>query len=188
MHQKPTTPRKTRHQTTASAPEVRLLERLQRRDPNAWTLLIDTWSTRLYSYLLYNTHCDSDAQALLQEIFAIIMQIILQTTTYIHNLSVLIATTAYQAVVRYHQQRGRPPLDRLTYLAQSTDPEQAQRFIRRFIRLTPELQQILLLRYHSDLTLTELAQVFGKSILELQNLLTRMGNYLAQDAAGSVQF
>ena len=43
------------------------LKRLQDGDQEAWSLLVDEWSPRLYNYLVYNTRTAEDAQDVLSE-------------------------------------------------------------------------------------------------------------------------
>ncbi|MEZ4676865.1 MAG: sigma-70 family RNA polymerase sigma factor [Caldilineaceae bacterium] len=133
----------------------------------AWQQLIEFWSPRLYSYVVYSTHSEVDAQHLLQQAFATVVQSLVEST-HVCDLTVIVVSALYRTVARYQQEFGAPSLD-AEYLRALVNPGQP-RFIDALKQLAPQVRQLLLLRYCVGLTVTELAPITGCSASALSAL------------------
>lgn len=132
---------------------------------NAWLHLLEIWSPRLYSYVIYNTYSEDDAQALLQRTFSLVMRCVINEAPRLQTLSqltVLLVSTLYRLILHYQQQFGIPLFDILHH-QQPVDRLQ-QKFLATLQQLTPTVQQMLLLRYLVGLSVGELALITGYGI------------------------
>lgn len=155
--------------------EATWVRQLAAGEPTAWTQLVDSWSPRLYSYVLYNVATEDEAQALLHLIFADIVQTVVGSLRAA-NLTVLIFSVAHQHVVRHRQQTSDAftgtKLHPLPTSAAAN--EQMAAFLDTFRRFTLELQQILLLHYLCGVSLSDVAQIVGQSEEFLTKILYRV--------------
>lgn len=148
-------------------------------DSAAWLHLIEHWSPRLYTYLLYQGLAEAETQTLLQAIFTEVVQSVVGGLR-MANLTVLIFAIASQQVLDYCRQRPIAPLKRQEppgSLAEARDDQ--QRILLQTLRqFTPEAQQVILLYYLYELPLSEIAQIVGQPEEMLRKLLYRFKHYL----------
>lgn len=151
--------------------DAKFVSQLCRGEAVAWSQLVDQWSPHLYSYISYNAASEADTRLLLHTILSEVIQTLI-TTRPIENLTTLIFSSAYKHVLRYRRQHpdllsvhGRLPQD-----GGETGNDQQRNFLQHLRQFTPEMQQILLLRYHCGVTVPELAQIVGQS----EELLTKV--------------
>lgn len=132
---------------------------------SAWLHLLELWSSRLYSYVIYNTYSADDAQALLQRAFSLVVRRVLNDPPRLQTLSqltVLLVSTLYRLILHYQQQFGIPLFDTLPH--QQPVNHLQQKFLATLQQLTPTVQQMLLLRYLVGLSVGELALITGYGI------------------------
>lgn len=163
--------------------DAKFVGQLCRGESRAWSQLIDHWSPHLYSYVSYNAASEADTRALLRAILSEVIQTLIGARP-IHNLTTLIFSIAYQHTLRYRRQNPEllPPRGRLVYGAGETSNDAQSNFLQRLHQFTPEMQQILLLRYLCGVTLPELAQIVGQSEELLTKVLYRTRVYFQQGA------
>jgi len=159
--------------------EDSLIHCLRIGDQYAWQRLVEAWSPRLYSYLVYNTHSEADAQGLLQSVFSTTLQVLL-TEVENTNLTAIIVGTAYRHVLDYQQTQGVP---RYRPHAQAQPTPQEDRFGHKLLQLPATVRHILLLRYLVGLTVWELVQATGYSKRMLASLLYRSANHFTTSSA-----
>jgi DNA-directed RNA polymerase specialized sigma24 family protein len=130
----------------------------------AWEEFIDFWGPRLYNYVIYNTASEADAQKLVRMILSEVVQTI-GSVRHITNLTTLIFAIAYQQVMHYHQHTTEFMFQRQWQLLLPSEgcDDQWRRFVRKFCRLSHEIQQIFLFRYLCGVSLREISQVVGQS-------------------------
>lgn len=154
--------------------EDSLLHCLRIGDQYAWQRLVELWSPRLYSYMVYNSHSEADAQALLQSVFSTTLQVLL-TELENTNLTAIIVGTAYRHVLDYQQAHGMPPYRAHTWAVDCAP--QDEHFCLKLAALPATVRHILLLRYLVGLTVWELVQATGYSKRMLASLLYRSANH-----------
>ncbi len=163
--------------------EARWARRLRAGDSTAWLQLIEHWSPRLYSYVLYNVETEDEAQVVVQAIFAEIVQTVVGSL-HIPNLNVLLFSVAYQQVLRYHQQRRYlpappyPPFFTSADMPTDVPEDQSATFWENFQKFLPECQQILLLYYVCGVSLSEISQIVGEQESVLLRVLRQAKAYL----------
>lgn len=154
--------------------EESLLHSLRTGDRYAWQQLVEMWSTRLYTYIVYNTHSEADAQLLLQSVFSTTLQILL-TELDNTNLNTIIVGSAYRHVLAYQQAQGIPHYHENNWDVDRIQPE--NHFHHKLIRLPATVRHILLLRYLVGLTVWELVQATGYSRHMLAAILYNSSNH-----------
>jgi DNA-directed RNA polymerase specialized sigma24 family protein len=148
--------------------EDALIHCLRVGDSQAWQRLVEQWSPRLYSYLVYNTHSELDAQQLLQKVFSSTLQILLTESEQV-NLTAIIAGSAYRHVLDYQQTQGAPHYSENNWDVDRTQQEQL--FHLRLIQLPATVRHILLLRFLIGLNVWELVLATGYSRQMLASML-----------------
>ncbi|MEZ4726395.1 MAG: hypothetical protein R3E79_04600 [Caldilineaceae bacterium] len=140
---------------------------------------MNRWSPRLYSYISYNVGDEVAARNLIRLILSDVIQAIISTPR-IPNLTILIFSVAYRHVLHhlrhtpgYSTTKPQRPLQ--THAAES---DQGINFLSRFRQMSPEIQQVLLLRYLCGVTVPELVQITGQSEDRLLHVFTWAQNYL----------
>lgn len=140
-------------------------------DGDAWVQLLDQWSPHLYSYISFNVVQEADVRRLMRLILAELIQTLVGEQP-IENLTVVIFRIAYRQLLRYRRQAPDPfasPLWQRKQAAATGEPL-PNYFFQHLQRFSPEVQQLLLLRYVCGVTLPELAEIVGQS----EDLLTRL--------------
>lgn len=140
----------------------------------AWVQLMEHWSPRLYTYLLYQGLSEPETQTLLQTIFAEVVQQV-RGGLRVTSLTVLLFSVASQQVVNHYRQRTPDPL-KPQLLAETIDEHQ-RLFLQTFLQFPLEARQVLLLYYLFEVTLPEIAQIVGKSEEALLKVLYRFKHY-----------
>jgi len=144
--------------------ETGFLGQLYTGEPTAWAELVDSWSSPLYSYLVYNGVSEGEAQKLLQLIFAEVVQAMVGKVR-VANLTILIFSVAHHQLLHYQGKNPDHALkkQRPSLPSETEANDQASTFLHRFQQCAPESQQILLLHYLCGISLPEIAQIVGQS-------------------------
>lgn len=147
-------------------------------DGNAWVQLLDDWSPRLYSYVSYNVTNEADVRKLIRLILSELIQTMMSAQP-VENLTVVIFALAYQQLLHYRRHAPDPFVESAWLrhqggIAGDTLPPWFRQHLQQF---SPEVQQLLLLRYLCGVTLPELAQIVGQSEELLTKILYRTRFY-----------
>lgn len=158
--------------------DPKFVSQLCRGESRAWSQLIDHWCPHLYSYISYNTASESDARLLLHAILSELIHALIGARP-MENLTTVIFSIAYQHTLRYRRQNPGLllPKVRVGYGIDETDTDAQTNFLQRLHQFTPEMQQLLLLRYLCGVTVPELAQIVGQSEELLTKVLYRSRAY-----------
>ena len=164
--------------------ETKFIGRLCTGDSSAWIQVLNDWSPRLYSYVVYNTIGEIEAKKLIHLILAEVVQTALRLPRP-GNLTVLIFAIAYKHTLHYRRQN---PAATPTLLQRSTPPTtidpnkidnakidnaKGVNFLHSFRQFSLEMQQVLLLRYLCGVTLPELSQIVEQPEETLTKLIQR---------------
>ena len=155
--------------------------------PEAWVQLVERWSPHLYSYITYNVGNETETRRLMHVILSEVIHTVIANRK-IKSLTILIFSIAYRHILHY---RWEHPLDVLLMpqsVRQTSSTMEKDvclgvnisggNFTHRFQKISPETQQLLLLRYVCGVTLTELALIVGQSEEMLSHTLYRAKLYL----------
>lgn len=169
--------------------EARFIRQLCAGDPQAWATLVDQWTPRLYSYFLYNTGNELDAQRLTQHTLSELIGEMIGATGSTH-LAVLIYSIAYQHALHYRRQRPK------LHAVQQWLPEQPAEgnfrprlhFLTNFRQLRDETQQALLLYHLCDMSVREIAQIVDQPEERLAKMLRQAQRYLQVNTQAAGQW
>ncbi|MEZ4622062.1 MAG: RNA polymerase sigma factor [Caldilineaceae bacterium] len=150
---------------------AKFLRRLQDGDGDAWEQLMDEWSTKLYNYMLYNTRTADDAQDVLSETLLGVVQSIKNFDGNV-NLSTFIYSIAYRKVADYWR-RSKQTVE-LPVTLSTAGPDSMGLELQEALAEFELAQQALLLRYHAGLSVSEIAEVLGRSYKATESLLSRV--------------
>jgi RNA polymerase sigma factor (sigma-70 family) len=156
----------------ATPRDMAFLKRLQEGDQEAWSLLVDEWSPRLYNYLVYNTRNPEDAQDVLSDT---LMGLVQSIRAFDGNVTLVtfIYSIAYRKVADYWRRSKQE--DELPASLSVAGPSSMRIELAEALEELPEqAQQILLLRYHVGLSVAEIAEVLGRSYKATESLLGRV--------------
>lgn len=159
--------------------DPKFVSQLCRGESRAWSQLIDHWSPHLYSYVSYNAASETDARLLLHTILSEVIHTLIGARP-LDNLTTLIFSIAYQHTLHYRRQNPGLLLPKLRPGQQNageTNADAQSNFLQRLHQFTPEMQQLLLLRYLCGVTMPELAQIVGQSEELLTKVLYRSRAY-----------
>jgi DNA-directed RNA polymerase specialized sigma24 family protein len=154
--------------------DARFVRQLCDGDGDAWGQLLDHWSPHLYSYISYNVVTEADVRRLMRLILSDLIQTLIDEQPLEH-LTVVIFRIAYRHLLRYRRQAPDPFVHPLWQRKQAaaTGETLPNYFFQHLQQFSPEVQQLLLLRYLCGVTLPELAQIVGQPEELLTRLLSR---------------
>lgn len=147
-------------------------------EPAAWLELMEQWSPRLYTYLLYQGIGEAAAQTLLQAIFAEVVQRVVGALR-VTNLTVLIFAIASDHILRHRRQTADPTPPSPGNAVADTLPGPTRWLLQSLWQFTPEVQQVLLLHYLFEISLPEIAQIVGQPEDRLTKVLYRVKHELS---------
>ena len=168
-----------RHTLAPNRTTSKRIGRLYNGEPAAWLRLVDRWSPRLYSYIVYNAVSEAEAQKLIYLIFAEAIQTIVGSLR-IANLTVLVFSIAHHHILHQRRRHTNPMLPPQPAAAAVAAKEETQKadFLHTFYQFAPEVQQILLLRYLCGVSLPEIAQIVGQPEATLTKTIAGAARYL----------
>lgn len=150
-----------------------LLWCLKNGDGSAWEQFVVEWGARVYSYLRYNIQREEDAQDLLSDIMLAVVHEMPNFDEKI-TLASFIYQLAYRKVIEYWHKYGKPDLplsfNRLTTNRLTTNRHNIEMH-KAWLQLEEQSQQVLLLRYHASLSVSEIASILDRSHETIELLL-----------------
>jgi RNA polymerase sigma-70 factor, ECF subfamily len=154
--------------------ERRLLERAKAYDINALAEIYDHYESKIYSYIYHRVGSQPAAQDLTSQVFLRVLEAIQHERTWESSFSGWLYRIAHNIVIDHYRRRGRDTqvaIDDLPMLPSPHDsPERAaeraltSENLRSAInRLTEEQAQVVTLRFLEGFSITEVADMMGKT-------------------------
>lgn len=155
-----------------SSEQADYLRHLQAGDDAAWKQFMKEWAPRLYHYVSYNLRGADDAQDVLNETLLAVVQSIGNFDGKV-ALSTFIYSIAYHKIADYW--RAKQDTAELPEWLSTAGPNHTSiQFYEALAQLSEEAQQVLMLRYHVGLSVTEIAEILGRSYKATESLLSRV--------------
>jgi RNA polymerase sigma factor (sigma-70 family) len=148
------------------------LLRLQAGDEGAWEQLVAEWSPRLYSYLSYNLRNSEETDDVLSETMLAVVQAI-RTFDGKVTLATFIYSIAYRKVAD-HWRKLRVTQELDEWIAAPDAGYTNIEVYEALAELPEQSKQALLLRYYVGLSVSEIAEVLGRSYKATESLLSRV--------------
>jgi RNA polymerase sigma-70 factor (ECF subfamily) len=156
-----------------SEPEEKLIERAQ-DDPEAFGVLYEKYVDQIYQYIFYRTGNRCDAEDLTARTF---YKALANLKRYQYRglpFSAWLYRIAHNLVANWHRDRKRRagiPLDDLAMVSKERESaealvesnERAEVLREAILELPPERQELLVLKYTTELTNSEIGKVMGRS-------------------------
>lgn len=157
-----------------------LLVERAKAEPEAFGELYQRYVGRIYSYIYHRTGSVCDAEDLTERVF---FQALTHLSGYTHRglpFSVWLFRIAHNVLANWYRDRHRIkllPLEEVTASSEDIDileaVEEKALVHRAVARLSPERQQVLLLKYVEELPHAEIGQIMGRSEGAVKALLHR---------------
>jgi RNA polymerase sigma-70 factor, ECF subfamily len=162
----------------------KVLELAVQGDPAAFSSLYETYVVRIYNYIYYRTGNTNDAEDLTARVFQRALGHIGSYRSMGVPFSAWLYRIAHNLVANWHRDNSRRrevPLEDHVNLTQPGDhPEQLvvqtqdrDRLMHAIRKLTPERQQLIILKYVEHLTNSEIAVIMGRSEGAIKSLYHR---------------
>jgi RNA polymerase sigma-70 factor (ECF subfamily) len=156
-----------------SEPEEKLIERAQ-NDPEAFGVLYERYVDQIYQYVFYRTGNRCDAEDLTARTF---YKALANLKRYQYRglpFSAWLYRIAHNLVANWHRDRKRRagiPLDDLAMVGKERESaealvesnERVEVLREAILGLPPERQELLVLKYTTELTNSEIGKVMGRS-------------------------
>lgn len=150
-----------------------LLKKAGQGAPEAFEQVYDLYVKKIYRFIYYKLNSKEEAEDLTSEVFCRTWHYIAQGNK-IKNLKPFLYKIAYNLVIDFYAQKQKAPLELKEELKEtivdkfslSDQIEQSfeLRHVKKAMKKLPAIyQEILILRYLDDLTISEISQVLKKS-------------------------
>jgi RNA polymerase sigma-70 factor (ECF subfamily) len=154
--------------------EQSLVRRAQQQDQEAFTELYEAYFDKIYRYIMLKTGDRTEAEDMTQQVF---LKALKSLSTYQWRdvpFSAWLYRIAHNQMVDYFRKTTRQPTTELTEAITPNDPnENPQRqtelkadiehLVKATRQLTKAQQEVIALRFSSDLPVAEVARLMGKS-------------------------
>jgi RNA polymerase sigma-70 factor (ECF subfamily) len=162
--------------------ERELVERAK-RDPEAFGLLYERYVAQIYRYLYYRTGNPQDAEDLTARTFYRALEHLPRYQERGLPFAAWLYRIAHNIVVNWQRDRRRRPvvaLDHVVMHAAEGDPqgaleeqEEREQLIRAFRRLSPERQELLILKFVEGMSNAQIGAIMGRSEGAIKSLYHR---------------
>ncbi|MHC1740896.1 MAG: RNA polymerase sigma factor [Anaerolineaceae bacterium] len=164
--------------------EENAVKRASLGDPEAFSYIYELFVSRIYSYIFYRIGSDIDAEDITSRVF---YRAFGHISNYVDKgvpFSAWLYRIAHNLIANYHRDNHRrkevPLEDHLELPAHIDHPEQALEksqemdlLLRAIRRLSPDRQQLLILKFVEDYSNAEIGDIMGKSEGAIKSLYHR---------------
>ena len=151
--------------------DAEFLQRLKEGDERAWEQLLDRWQGPLFRYLSYSLPNAESAQDVLGETLIGVVKGIQRFDGKV-ALSTFIYSIASRKVADYWRKHKKTTSIPETLSVRGPDSDNIE-FREVLDGLQSEYRDVLLLRYHMGMSVSEIADIMGKTYKATESLLSR---------------
>lgn len=158
------------------------LDGLRRLDPQVISSIYDRLSPVVFRYVRYRINDEAQAEDIASDVFIRLLEAVRTGKGPETNIKAWLLSTAAHVVNDHHRKAYRRPTEEITEFtpdlqatpAESVEQRDRQRRIRQaMIKLTPEQQHVIALRFGQELSLEETAIVMKKNVNAVKQLQLR---------------
>ena len=179
--------------------EEQVLGRASQGDRDAFGLLYERYTERIFNYVYYRTGNIHDAEDLTARVFQRAMNHIHNYTDRGVPFSAWLYRIAHNLVANWHRDRSRKqeiPLNDLPALQAKSDhpeaslvhTEEQAALLRLIRRLPPDRQNLLILKFVENMSNAEIGQIMGRSEGAVKSLYHRTLLSLRDEIGDQIQF
>jgi RNA polymerase sigma-70 factor (ECF subfamily) len=153
--------------------EISLVQRAQQRDSQAFAELYEAYFDKIYRYIAMRVRNEMEAEDLTQQVFMKMLQSITAYKSQGVPFSSWVYRIAHNQVVDFHRHQNKKStvdIDGMPWLEAEDDPQKQleQQFDIEELKaamqqLTVAQQEVLTLRFTSDMPIAQCAEIMGKS-------------------------
>ncbi len=156
--------------------DAELLRRARERDPVALERIYERYADRIYRYIRAFVGEREMAEDMTAEVFVRMLEAVERSRFARHSLSGWLYRVAHNLVVDEYRRRG-PRIVGLEAAVAVSEPAvemvEQERVRQALVHLTPEQQQVIVLRFGQGLKAKEIGAVMGKSEAAVRKLQQR---------------
>jgi len=168
-----------------------LFLKIKNQDPEAFGQFYDLYVTRIYRFIFFKINSVSDAQDITSEVFLKLWQCV-KDGKDIKNLNAFTYTIARNSVIDFYRQNNKaeeqlkeehtniPDNDKDLLKQQIMDSELSD-VLKGIENLKDEYKEVIILKYLDELSISEIAQVLGRSKGAIRVLLYRATKALKEN-------
>lgn len=164
--------------------EETVIQRASQGDPEAFSIIYERYVGRIYSYIYYRIGSESDAEDITSRVFYRAFDHIGNYVDKGVPFSAWLYRIAHNLVANWHRDSHRkkevPLEDQMEMTAHIDHPERAMEksqemelLLRAIRRLSPDRQQLLILKFVEDFSNAEIGEIMGKSEGAIKSLYHR---------------
>jgi RNA polymerase sigma-70 factor, ECF subfamily len=164
--------------------EENVISRASEGDPEAFTYIYEKYVARIYSYVFYRIGSETDAEDITSRVFYRAFGHIRNYVDKGIPFSAWLYRIAHNLVANWHRDSHRhkevPLEDQIELPAHIDHPERAveksqemELLLRGIRRLSPDRQQLLILKFVEDYSNAEIGEIMGKSEGAIKSLYHR---------------
>lgn len=164
--------------------EEAVIKRASEGDPEAFSFIYERYVSRIYSYIFYRIGSEADAEDITSRVF---YRAFGHIGNYVDKgvpFSAWLYRIAHNLIANWHRDSHRrkevPLEDQMELPARADHPERAleksqemELLLRGIRRLSPERQQLLILKFVEDYSNAEIGEIMGKSEGAIKSLYHR---------------
>jgi RNA polymerase sigma-70 factor, ECF subfamily len=163
------------------------------RDADAFALLYDAYVARVYRFVYFKISNAQDAEDIVADLFLKAWKyLVAEDTKEVGSFSGLIYDMARNATIDWYRKNAQAhvcALDDIVYLGDGNDLAQSvadqfdsQALIKQIKTMKHEYQEVLILKYVEELSLSEIATLLGRSHVSVRVTLHRATKKLKEIA------
>jgi len=160
-----------------------LFLKVKNQDSEAFGQFYDLYVTRIYRFIFFKVNSVSDAQDITSEVFLKLWQCV-KNGREIRNLNAFIYTIARNSVIDFYRQSRKPeeqiadehshiPDEQRDILRQQIMDSQLSDVLKGLENLKDEYKEAIILKYLDELSISEIADILGRSKGAVRVLLHR---------------
>ena len=156
--------------------EKLLLLRLKKKDPEAFSEIYNFYVTPVYRFIYFKVSSKQDAEDITSEVFLKTWQFVTESDDEIENLRALLYRIARNLVIDSYRRKATQNLTQDAEVLEAVPDERQQRLLEQaessvemksiehvLRKMKDEYRELIILRYVEDLSISEIAEVLGKS-------------------------
>lgn len=165
--------------------EKKLLYRvMSKKDPDAFAELYDTYIEQIYRFVYLKVNNTADAEDLCSDIFLKTWEVLSKKkVNEITHFRGFLYTIARNCIIDLYRQRAKQnerPIEEGEHISDQTDidahidaKEEKKILLAQIQRLKQEYQEVIVLRYIDEYSISEIAEIMGKKKVNVRVLLHR---------------
>lgn len=167
-----------------------LLQVRTKKDPEAFGNLYDAYIEKIYRFVYFKVGSREEAEDITSEVFLKAWGYLIENGKEVRNFAGFIFRVARNKIIDFYRAKGQrqeffldPELEigkEDKNFSRVEANQELEKLLRTLKQLKQEYQEIVLLRYVEEMSISEIAEILGKSALSVRVTLHRAGKKLKE--------